>query len=82
MQLSETEQQYFTVHEKSIVESARCEEALERKQVCKKAEAKLDTELSRLKRELAQEERKLQVMLCFVCVCMYWCSLIEIISLK
>ncbi len=60
-------------------------QALERKQVCKKQESKLEAELQKLKRELAQEERKLEVsshMYTYIHAYIYNHSCIQIMHMR
>mmetsp|Transcript_53597 Transcript_53597/g.130995 ORF Transcript_53597/g.130995 Transcript_53597/m.130995 type:complete len:161 (+) Transcript_53597:3-485(+) len=58
--LKEHERQYFRVHEKSLIEKARVDEALMRKEKAEKREGKLAREIERAKKELAHEEKKLE----------------------
>mmetsp|Transcript_18072 Transcript_18072/g.35303 ORF Transcript_18072/g.35303 Transcript_18072/m.35303 type:complete len:270 (+) Transcript_18072:100-909(+) len=60
--LKEVERQYFRVHEKNQVEKARFEEAQDRKDKAMDEERRLEKDLDALKRNLAHEERRVQVL--------------------
>uniref|UniRef100_A0A6T8L2G3 PDZ domain-containing protein n=1 Tax=Hemiselmis andersenii TaxID=464988 RepID=A0A6T8L2G3_HEMAN len=60
--LRDVERQYFRVHEKNQVEKARFEEACDRKDKAMEIEKRLERDLEALKRNLAHEQRKVQVL--------------------